>query len=411
MVETQGWKKWEKAGDPHLINRVQWGEAEAQAIYEVLGNDWFAAGKKVAEFTEKFSKYIGIPNVVLTNSGSAAIELALLALKQEGRWRPGDLVLHPVTTFATSISSAINLGLVPVFIETRQNTYVVDPEEVARAIERHPSIRGMVLPHLIGNIPDIRKIKEILGKHRFLIEDCCDTLGGTYEGRHIGSFADFGCYSFYASHHITSGGVGGAIATNDRQLFKLVKSLTHWGRDFRPGDDEFLKRYSYETLGMDAQMTELQAAFASKQIDKLPDFVKAREIQFNEMTALLKEYDFFHIPESPINAKPSWFAYPLTIKGSAPFDRGQFARYATANGIEIRPLMCGNITLQKPFKRAEFKTLDDGKFPVGDAIEQRSMFIPCWGMPENQKQHYYSLLRAFFDRYKKELVEINYRSY
>src|SRR3989344_3245852 len=392
MEMRKSWQKWEKPGDSHLINRVQWDEREMEGLLEVLNNDWFASGGKNKEFTEKFSKYTGIPYVILTNSGSAAIELSLLALKHEGRWRPGDLVLHPVTTFATSISSAINMGLMPLFIETKQNTYVADPEQVSRAIERHPSTRGMILPHLIGNIPEIEKIKEILGPHRFLIEDYCDTLGGTYKGKHLGNFGDCGAFSFYASHHITSGGVGGAVATHDKKLYSLMKSLTFWGRDFRPGDDEFMKRYSYETLGLDSQMTELQAAFGSKQIDKLPGFVSERESQFEEMTDLFSEYGFFNLPESSKNAKPSWFSYPLSVKESAPFNRSQFARYATSNKIEIRPLMCGNITLQRPFQRAEYKSLDNGNFPIGDDIDQKALFIPCWGMPAEQRVDYYAKL-------------------
>jgi len=396
MIKGLSWKKW-KQGNPHLINRVQWNGDESNGLLEVLENDWFASGKKVAEFTEKFSKFTGLPYIVPTNSGSAAIELALLALKQEGRWGHGDLVLHPVTTFATSISSAINLGLTPVFIETKRNTYVADPEQVSRAVERYPNIRGMVMPYLIGNIPDIDAIKYALGNHRFLIEDSCDTLGGTYKDKHLGNFGNFGAFSFYASHHITSGGVGGAIGTHDKKLYKLAKSLAHWGRDFRPGDDEFLKRYSYDTLGLDAQMTELQAAFASKQMDKLPGFVKARENQFREMNEIFGESGFFYMPETAKFANPSWFAYSLTIKESAPFNRGQFARYATKNGIEIRPLMCGNITLQKPFQRAGYKTLDEGRFPVGDEVEEKSLFVPCWGMSENQKKDYYGLLKRFLD--------------
>ncbi len=393
MKTGLSWKRW-KQGDWHLINRIQWDEKEVQAVMDVFRNDWFAAGKKVKEFSDSFSKYTGIRYIIPANSGSAAIEAALLALKHEGRWQHGDSIIHPVTTFATSISSAINLGLKPVYIETRPQTYVADPEQVEMAIKNHPETRGMVLPHLIGNISDMHRIKRAL-EDRFLIEDCCDTLGGQFDGKHIGSFGDAAAFSFYASHHITAGGVGGAIGTNNERLYRLIRSTIHWGRDFSPGDDKFLKRYTYETRGLDAQMTEIQAAFATAQLKRLPEIVKARAEQFAEMTDLLDEHEFFYLPKSYPNAKPSWFAYPLTIKPDAPFTRSDFSRYLTNKKVEIRPLMCGNITRQAPFNTSERTSLKEGRFPIGDNVEFSSLFIPCWGMPRNQREDYYKILKDY----------------
>jgi len=400
MDKKIGWKKWKKVGDPHLINRVQWGEEERKALTEVFQDDWFGYGESNKSLEKEMSKYLEIPYVHLTNSGSAAIENVLLALKHDGRWRAGDKIIHPVTTFATSISSAINLGLIPVFIESKPYTYVADSEQVSAAVERYPEIRGMILPHLLGNVPDLEKILKILGKTRFLLEDCCDTLGSKYQNKCVGSFGDAAAYSFYASHHITTGGVGGAVATNNKKLSETLKSLIFWGRDFRPADDEFLKRYTYETLGTDSQMTALQASFGLKQISRLPKFIEERKKQFNEMTELFAQYELFHLPQSHPKADPSWFSYPLTIKESSSFDRSSFARYLTANKIEVRPLMCGNITKQKPFERAEWLSLNKGNFPIGDDIEKRSLFIPCWGMPENQKKDYYNILEKFLKEYK-----------
>jgi CDP-6-deoxy-D-xylo-4-hexulose-3-dehydrase len=400
MKEDLAWKRWKK-GEWHLMNRIQWDQKELDGVVEVFRNDWFAAGKKVKEFSEGFSGYTGIKYVNLTNSGSAAIETALLALKHDGRWQQGDRVLHPATTFATSISSAINLGLAPLYVETKPNTYVADPERVEMAVRAHPEVRGMILPHLIGNISDMGRIKKVL-EDRFLIEDCCDTLGGTYGGKHIGSFGDIGAFSFYASHHITAGGVGGAVATNNERLGRLIKSIIHWGRDFSPADEMFLKRYTYETRGLDAQMTEIQAAFASAQLSRLPGIVEARAEQFTEMTALLKEQGFFHLPETFSGAKPSWFAYPLTIKQDAPFTRSEFARYLTAKQVEIRPLMCGNITRQIPFDNNSPRE----RFPIGDSVEFSSLFIPCWGMPKDQREDYHSILRTYLSGDYKNSLDV-----
>jgi len=399
MKARLAWKPWEKPGDKHLINRIQWGEQEVKALERVLNSDWFGYGEVNKEFERALVDSTGITYVHLTNSGSAAIETGLLALKADGRWQHGDKVIHPVTTFATSISSAINLGMQPIFIETKPGTYVADPEQVIAAVERFPEVRGMVLPHLLGNIPDMDKIKRALGPQRFLVEDSCDTMGGTYDGRKIGTFGDITAFSFYGSHHITAGGVGGAAATNDKRLQTLLRSLIFWGRDFRPGDEEFLKRYTYETLGTDSQMTGIQAAFGLAQIQKLPGYIDQRAQQFGEMTTLFSRTDFFDLPKVHPKAKPSWFSYPLTVKTSAPFDRSEFAKYLTSKGVEVRPVMCGNITLQKPFSRVSWHSLNNGKFPIGDSVEERALFVPCWGMLQDQKRDYYNIFEEFIKRY------------
>ncbi|MFA5173822.1 MAG: DegT/DnrJ/EryC1/StrS family aminotransferase [Candidatus Pacearchaeota archaeon] len=395
MKKNGSWKRWGR-GDTHLINRIQWDGQEVKEMSEVLESDWFGYGPKNELFEKKLSQYTGIPYINGTNSGSSAIQVALLGLKHEGRWRPGDLVIHPVTTFATSISSAIYLGLNPIYVETKPHTYVVDPEQVSRAVERFPEARGMILPYILGNVPDVENISKILGKGRFLVEDCCDTLGSKFNGKHIGSFGDYAAFSFYASHHVTAGGVGGAVGTSDKRNSHLAKSLIFWGRDFRPGDEEFLKRYTYETLGTDSQMSALQAAFGIAQIEKLPEFVKARAEQFKEMTELFSQYnDLLDLPVTHSKAAPSWFSYPLTIKDNTFFDRSMFAKYLRQNGVEGRPIMCGNITRQKPFERVPWHSLNNGKFPIGDEIEEKSLFLPCWGMPRKQRGDYYKTIERF----------------
>lgn len=390
------WRPW-RPGEFHRINRIQWDHEEIRSIVQkVFMEDWFAQGAVNREFERRFSDYTGIPHVYGTNSGSSAIQNGLQALKQEGYWRKEDLVLHPVTTFATSVSSASFLGMTPVFIDTKPYTYVADPEQVKKAIKKYPNIKGMILPHLIGNIPDMDAIRHHLGD-RFLLEDCCDTLGGTFNGQHVGSMGDVAAFSFYASHHITTGGVGGAVGTKHSPLESALRSLIHWGRDFKDGDDEFLKRYNYSSLGTDSQLSAIQAAFGLAQLDKLGDFVDARSRQFKEMNELFEECKYFHLPRVHPSANPSWFAYPLTVEARAPFSRAEFARYLTRNKVEVRPLMCGDVTKQPPFSRAKY--ISFGSYSVANEIENNSLFVPCWGMADEQKKEYYKIFRDFFSRY------------
>lgn len=394
-MTSTSWKQWKKKGDPHLINRIQWDEKEYSALKSVLDSDWFGYGEYNKQFEQKLSDFTGVKHFNLTNSGSTAIFVALKGLMYGGGIKRGDYVLHPISTFPTSISSAIDLGLVPVFVETKLNTYVIDPEQVERALEKYPQIKGAIIPHLLGNVADMERIKSALGD-RFLIEDSCDTLGSYFDGKHAGSFGDYVAFSFYGSHHISSGGVGGALGTNNSKLKDIAKSLIFWGRDYSAGES-FLNRYKYMTIGTDAQMSALQAAFGLKQIDRLETFIKARKIQFREMTEIFSKYDFFELPVSHPKADPSWFSFPLQVKDSAPFSRKDFVRYLADKNVEIRPIMCGNILEQEPYKNIPYVALDNS-FPIADKINQSGLFLPCWGMPENQKKDYYAVLEEFFKK-------------
>jgi len=396
MTRKRSWKKWKRRGDPHLINRIEWDDAEATALESVLDEDWFGYGEQNRQFEEKLSDITGIHHFNLTNSGSAALWIALKGIAHQGRVKPGDKIIHPITTFATSVSCAIDMSLVPVYVETAPNTYVVDPEKIEQALKKHPDIQGAIIPYLLGSIPDMDRIREALGD-RFLIEDACDTMQGCFGGQPIGSFGDYITFSFYGSHHITSGGVGGAVGTNHAELSAIAKSLIFWGRDFSAGDS-FLDRYKYLTIGTDSQMSAIQAAFGLAQMSRLEDFIVRRKQQFAEMTTILERYDYFDLPISHPAAEPHWFAYPLQIKPGAPFTREEFVVYLTEHNVEIRPIMCGNILRQKPFAEADHRVLQE-EHPVADRIERDGIFIPCWGMPDDEKSDYHETLESFFSRY------------
>ena len=406
ITKPISWKFWEKKGDLHLMNRIQWDDGELESMMLPFHQDWHGYGNAQQTLEKKLAEFTNVKYFNLTNSGSTAITTGLKVFKEQGRFKYGDKVLHPITTFPTSISPAIDYGAIPVYIETKPGRYVVDEEQVERAIRKHPDIVGMILPHLLGNIPNMDKIKASLGE-RWLIEDSCDTMGGYFKGKHIGSFGDFVAFSFYGSHHITTAGVGGSIGTNDEKLSKLAKSIIFWGHDYTTHDNkktntDFLNRYATETIGNDFQMSGIQAGFGLSQMKKLDKFIKARAKQFEELDTIFHEKggNNFVLPNSDPDSSPSWFSYPLVVKDDAPFTRKDFVDYLTENHVEIRPIMCGNIIKQPPFAKAKRITLDGDKFPIADSIESGGFFIPAWGMPENQKEDYYEVLNKFLGKFK-----------
>jgi CDP-6-deoxy-D-xylo-4-hexulose-3-dehydrase len=406
MDNITSWKKWEKHGDLHLMNRVQWDGEELEKMKIPFLQDWHGYGDAQELLEQKLSDFTGVKYFNLTNSGSTAITTALKVLREQKRFNYGDLIIHPITTFPTSISPAIDYGGIPVFIETKEGTYVADEEQVEIAIKKYPNIAGMILPHLLGNISNTESILKSLNG-RWLIEDSCDTLGGSFDGKQTGNFGDFAAFSFYGSHHKSTAGVGGAVGTNDEELSKLAKSIIFWGHYYdnhtnKDRHSNFLNRYATQTIGSDFQMSGIQAGFGLAQIEKLPKFIEERKKQFKELDDLLHEKgeEYFVFPKSDPKSDPSWFSYPLVVKKSAPFTREEFVNYLTENYVEVRPIMCGNLIRQIPFAKAKKITLDNEKFPIGDSIEERGFFIPAWGMPENQKRDYHETLRKFLDTYK-----------
>jgi CDP-6-deoxy-D-xylo-4-hexulose-3-dehydrase len=374
-------------------------------MQEVLDNDWFGPGRKVDEFAKCLSDYTDIEHIQPVNSGSTALTLAVEAMIELKLWQPGDLILHPLLTFPTSIVPAIKAGLKVIFVDVDPRTYQSDLQQMESAINIYGDhIKGAIIPHLLGNISDMGLLMDILDGRPF-IEDCCDTMGGYYDGLHIGNFGYIAAFSFYGSHHVTTGGVGGALATHSEEIHRYAKSATHWGRnDYAELNDpyeKFSRRYWYETLGSDYQMTEIQAAFGIAQMTRLDRANEKRAQRFAELDKYLSQYeDCFYLPhtDSAI-AAPSWFCYPLTIKPAAPFDRRRFATHLIENKIEIRPLFTGNTLKHPAFRRLpeNKKMLFSGQSKNADLIGDNGLFLPAWGMSDGEMGYMLEILNEFFE--------------
>lgn len=406
------WKEWQP-GQPVTVNRIVWGQPEIDQIQDVLDNDWFGPGPKVDEFAKSISDFTGIDYVQPVNSGSSALELATQAMIHFGHWKPGDWILHPLLTFPTSITPAIRAGLIPYFVDVEMGTYQIDLNEVKEAIRLYGDrIKGAIIPHLLGNVCNIDYLMDILDGRPW-IEDCCDTMGSLYKGRHVGQFGKVGALSFYGSHHITTGGVGGALITNSEEIYEFAKSVTHWGRNdyasLSGAYEKFEKRYWYETLGADYQMTELQAAFGIAQAARLKKSNKRRKEVFVAIHRHFLEQGldndfYFHLPQySPSSdIDPSWFGYPVTIKRGSGIDRRDLTTFLIANKIEIRPIFTGNILRHPAFNPRKIKVSgpyanNENYLSVADTIGIRGLFLPAWGMSKKELGYMLGVINRFFE--------------
>ena len=318
-----------------------YGEQEIQAVVECLRSGWLAGfGPKSVEFEEKVAKHFGKKYGVFVNSGSSACLLALASLLLP----KGTKVITPACTFSTTLAPIIQLGLVPVFVDVDLNTYVANVDEVLSVIT--DDVKVLMLPNLIGNKPDWKKIKEgliAMGREDIiLIEDSADTVTHTSE-------TDIATTSFYASHVITAGGAGGMVMFNEEKYRNTCLQFRDWGRigdnseamsdrfnhsvDGIPYDYKFL----YGVLGYNMKSSEMNAAFGLVQLDRFSEFEKIRRDNIERYLENLKDVEEILLPDDSI--KPNWLAIPLQTE-----KRYELLHFLEDNNIQTRVTFAGNVT-------------------------------------------------------------------
>lgn len=318
-----------------------YGEQEIQAVVECLRSGWLAGfGPKSIEFEERVAKHFGKKYGVFVNSGSSACLLALASLLLS----KGTKVVTPACTFSTTLAPIIQLGLVPVFVDVDLNTYVANVDEVLSVIT--DDVKVLMLPNLIGNKPDWKKIKEgliAMGREDIiLIEDSADTVTHTPE-------TDIATTSFYASHVITAGGAGGMVMFNEEKYRNTCLQFRDWGRigdnseemsdrfnhsvDGIPYDYKFL----YGVLGYNMKSSEMNAAFGLVQLDRFNEFEKIRRDNIERYLENLKDVEEILLPDDSI--KPNWLAIPLQTE-----KRYELLHFLEDNNIQTRVTFAGNVT-------------------------------------------------------------------
>jgi CDP-6-deoxy-D-xylo-4-hexulose-3-dehydrase len=343
---------------------------------------WFTTGRFAKEFERKLAKFVGVRSASLVNSGSSANLVALSALTSpklgDRALKRGDEVITVAAGFPTTVNPIFQNGLVPVFLDVNLQTYDIDCSKLEEAYS--PKVKAVMIAHTLGNVFDLDAITAFCKKYNlWLVEDCCDALGSTYKGRHVGTFGDIATVSFYPAHHITMG-EGGAVLTNKPALQVLIESFRDWGRDCwcEPGKDNtcgkrfdwqlgtlpcgYDHKYTYSHVGYNLKATDMQAALGVSQIEKLPRFIERRKKNFKylkEKLAALEEY--FILPVAAGYSDPSWFGFPIAVKPEAPFTRDQLTRALTTKGIGTRLLFAGNLLRQPAYEGYEHRVIGDLK--------------------------------------------------
>ena len=343
------------------------GIEELENMIDASLDMWLTAGRFNREFETKFAQYLGVKYSLSVNSGSSANLLALSALTShklaERALKKGDEVITVAAGFPTTVNPIIQNGLVPVFVDCKIGTYNIDADKIEEALS--PKTRAVFIAHTLGNMFDMDRVKAICEKHNlWLIEDSCDALGAEYNGKKAGTIGDIGTFSFYPAHHLTMG-EGGAVVTNNPELYKILMSFRDWGRDCccPPGKDGvcgkrfsqqlgnlpfgYDHKYTYSHTGYNLKITDWQAAIGCAQIDKLDEFLKIREKNAMYLTEKLADLaKYLILPEIENGCKPSWFGYLISVRENSPFSKQELVEYLERNNIGTRQLFAGNILRQ-----------------------------------------------------------------
>lgn len=355
---------------------------------------WLTAGRFSDEFEKRFAEFFGTKYSLLVNSGSSANLVAFSALTSPllrgKRLKPGDEVITVAAGFPTTVNPIIQNGCVPVFIDAHVPTYNADVSMLEEA--RSDKTRAVMFAHTLGNPFDLSAVKAFCDKHDlWLIEDCCDALGATYDGKPVGTFGNIATVSFYPAHHITMG-EGGAVMTDRPALKKILESFRDWGRDCYcpPGKDNtcgnrfgwqlgslpkgYDHKYTYRHIGYNLKVSDMQAAVGLSQLDRAPDFIAARRRNFKLLTDGLGDLkDLLILPEATASSDPSWFGFPIAVREGGPKSRNEVVQYLEEHKVATRLLFGGNLLRQPAYRDINCRVIGD--LPQSDFIMNNVFWI------------------------------------
>lgn len=400
----------------NYAGRVYDAQELQNAVSAVL-DFWLTAGPETNKFEKRLGEFIGVREVIPVNSGSSANLVAVSALSSrqlKNGLRPGDEVIVPAASFPTTVNPILQNDLVPVFVDSCLGDYNIDPNQLEAALSSRT--RAVFFAHTLGNPADMDAIMEFVQRHNlFLIEDTCDALGSTWNGKKVGTFGHIATLSFYPAHHMTTG-EGGAAYTKSRRLAKIARAIRDWGRDcwceydnpvngkcgYRferevPGMPGFYDhRYFFTEIGYNLKLTEVHSAIGLAQLEKLPDFISSRKKNFAFLYDNLRKFEeFLLLPTWHDKADPSWFAFPLYVRETAPFTRHQITSFLEANKLETRNLFAGNLIKQPAYKDIRCRVIGD--LPISDQIMRNVFFVGVYpGLSQTKLDYMVESFESFF---------------
>ena len=396
------------------------GAKELQLMVDASLDGWLTTGRFNAMFEKRLAEFLGVNYLITVNSGSSANLVAFSALTSpklgDRAIKQGDEVIGVAAGFPTTVNPILQFGAVPVFVDVDLATHNIDASKIEAAIT--PKTKAIMLAHSLGNPFNLEVVVALCKKYNlWLVEDCCDALGASYNGQLVGTFGDIATLSFYPAHHITMG-EGGAVFTNNAELKLIAESFRDWGRDCYcpPGKDNtcdkrfcwtkkelggdlpngYDHKYTYSHLGYNLKITDMQAACALAQMERLEEFIAKRRANFSYLKVRLASVEqFLHLPEATENSEPSWFGFPLVLKESSGVKRTDLINFLEQNKIGTRLLFAGNLTKQPYMAGRNFRV--SGDLTNTDIVMNQTFWLGTFpGLSEPQLDYIADKLEEFF---------------
>jgi CDP-6-deoxy-D-xylo-4-hexulose-3-dehydrase len=424
ITEKHSQKKWEAGKDWVQYAGPYFDSKEYVAAVKTLLGEWLVLGAEANKFEVKFPQLLGKKHGLLTNSGSSANLLMMLAMTSKRGYNlpKGTKVITPIAGFPTTLNPILQLGFTPIFVDIELKTLNLDLNQVEQACIDNPDVKIITFAHVLGNPPNMKKLMKIVKKYKLiLLEDCCDALGTTYDGKPLGSFGEMASCSFYPAHHMTMG-EGGFVAVNSMENERIMRSFREWGRgcycigkqnllengacgcrfgNWLPAlpDDIFDHKYVYEEIGYNLKPIELQASIGLIQMNKLNEIgIKRRENYKNLFAVFSKYKKYFHLHEAQPGADVDWFAFPITLRDTTPFKRSDICQFFEANKIQTRPYFAGNIMLQPAYTHLMDPKEVIEKYPVARKVTTDTFFLGTSPVITKEKTDYIEMvLDKFID--------------
>ena len=394
-----------------FYGKAVYGTKEIKASLNVLKKKSLTLidGPSVKSLEKKIASTFGKKFGLMVNSGSSANLLALASLEL----KKGSEIITPTLTFSTTVAPIYQLGLVPHFIDVGKNTFVVNIEQIKKAINK--KTKAIIIPNLIGNVPDWKKIYSICRNYNLkIIEDSADTIGYKVNGSSLGSYSNITTNSMYASHIITGAGFGGMVCFNDKKLYEKAKLLRGWGRSSAVfNESEGIKKrfntkvdgipydgkYIFHDIGYNFLPSEISAAFALEQLKKLPQNIKIRVKNFEKLKNFFKNYpNLFDLPQQLKGLKTPWLAYPIIIKNSK-INRQKLQIFLEKRGIQTRTIFTGNILRQPIMKKKFYKKVKNAEINSNN-IMKNGILIGCHhGLKNTDLSFIKKNLKLFINKY------------
>ena len=391
-------------------------EKELMNLVDSSLDFWLTAGRYADEFESRFANLFDVSDAILVNSGSSANLIAVSTLTSpklgDRRLRPGDEVITVASGFPTTVAPLVHNQLVPTFVDVSLETFNAIPDQIEEAVSS--KTRAIFMAHTLGNPFDLDKVLEIAKKHNlWVIEDNCDAVGSTYDGKMTGSFGDLATVSFYPAHQMTMG-EGGCVLTNNEELAMIARSFRDWGRDCYCGPGEnntcgkrftqqfgdlprgYDHKYVYTHIGYNLKVTDMQAAIGVAQLDKLPTFIEKRKDNFSKLLSGLKQFEEkISLPVATPKSDPCWFGFPISVRKGSKINRNELSGFLEGKNIETRTLFGGNLIKQPAFKDIEYRQVSN--LENTDFVMDHTFFIGVYpGIDDRQVDYVLSSFEQFF---------------